>query len=560
MTIPQRTSTPKNELERIAWPQLSPELVAMLRENGHTPTLASGEVVFEVGDRSYDFMFIESGAINIVDRASERVVICISEGNFVGELGMLMGQRAFFAGIAAETSQIIRVPQANLRRLIATVPDIADGVVGAFAARRRLLLEWNEGGLILVGAEGDKNVLRLREFASRSQIPHRWVDRADKAAITEIAERCTLPATGSAAVIGWSKVIHTPTPHELAVAMGLDLAANTEEVFDVLVVGAGPAGLASAVYAASEGLSVLVIEDTAIGGQAGTSSRIENYLGFPQGVSGKELAYRGEVQAIKFGARIVAPRRATALKQTQLGFELTLGGQDSVQGRSVVLANGVQYRRLPLEHLEEFEGRGIYYAATELEARFCYNTEAVIIGGGNSAGQAAMFLSRYAKHVHVVVRGEALSATMSSYLSDRLENDPRITLWTQTEVAVLHGESSLEAVTLQNKNQNTSTKLTTQALFIMIGAAPNTAWLDGQITLDDKGFILTGQAAGTSLAPYATSLPGVYAVGDIRSGSVKRVASSVGEGSVVISSVHQFLNDASESRPLSTMWTRPRLC
>jgi thioredoxin reductase (NADPH) len=544
MTLPRRTSTPKNELERIAWPQLPSDLIAMLREHGHAQTLAAGEVIFEVGDRGYDFMLIESGLINIVDRANERVVVSISEGNFVGELGMLMGQRAFLAGVAAEASQVIRVPQAHLRRLIATVPDLADAVVGAFAARRRLLLEWNEGGLILISDEGDKSALRLREFASRSQIPHRWVDRSDTVAITEIAERCTLPDTGSAAVIGWSKVIEAPTPHELAVAMGLDLAADTEDLFDVVVVGAGPAGLASAVYAASEGLTVLVIEDTAIGGQAGTSSRIENYLGFPQGISGKELAYRGEVQAIKFGARIVAPRRATALRQTQLGFELTLGGQDSVQGRSVVLANGVQYRRLPLARLEDFEGRGIYYAATELEARFCYNTEAVIIGGGNSAGQAAMFLSRYAQHVHVVVRGEALSATMSSYLSDRLENDPRITLWTQTKVAALHGDSSLEAVTFHHKDQDTSTKLPTQALFIMIGAAPNTAWLDGQIALDDKGFILTGQAAGASTAPYATSLPGVYAVGDIRAGSVKRVASSVGEGSVVISSVHQFLNDA----------------
>ena len=331
--------------------------------------------------------------------------------------------------------------------------------------------------------------------------------------------------------------------------MGLDLVADTHEVFDVLVVGAGPAGLAASVYAASEGLNVLAIEDTAIGGQAGTSSRIENYLGFPKGVSGAELAYRGEVQAVKFGARVTAPRRATSLHAKDGLYYVGLDDERCVRGRTVILANGVQYRRLPLDRLREFEGRGIYYAATDLEARFCHNTEAVIVGGGNSAGQAAMFLSRSAKRVHLVVRGEGLAATMSSYLSDRIENDKNIRMWTRTEVCALHGEEKLGCLTLCNRDTGEETDIQSEALFIMVGAAPNTDWLGDQIKLDEKCFILTGHDAGEGIRGFETSLPGVYAVGDIRAGSVKRVASAVGEGSVVVSAVHGYLEKCRRESP-----------
>ena len=542
-TYPSRTSSPKSELEHVAWPALTAEMVTLLRRHGDSRDVRAGEVLFDVGQEGYDFVYIETGAVDILDRANDRVVVRIEAGNFIGELGMLMGQKTFLAGVAAQDGRVVVIPQKTLSDLVATVPEVADAVVTAFAARRRLLTEWGEGGLVIVGDEGDKGALRLLEFATRSQIPHRWVDRSDTAALQALADTCELPVSGTAVITGRSEIISEPSPRELAAAMGLDLVADTEEVFDLLVIGAGPAGLAASVYGASEGLKVLAVEDTAIGGQAGTSSRIENYLGFPSGVSGSELAYRGEVQAVKFGARITAPRRATSLHKNGDLFEVGLDDERCVRGRSVILANGVQYRRLPLEKLEQFEGRGVYYAATDLEARFCRDTQAVIVGGGNSAGQAAMFLSRYASCTHVVVRGEGLSATMSAYLSERLEKDQRIKLWTHSEVSRLHGEERLERVTLRNRGDGSEHDIPTKALFIMVGAAPNTDWLGDQVALDDKGFILTGRDAGGDNDGYATSCPGVYAVGDIRSGSVKRVASAVGEGSVVVAAVHRFLDD-----------------
>ena len=538
-----RTSEPKTQLERAAWPELNDEFVDILRRNGETRPFVVGDVLFEVAQDGYDFIYIESGAVNVLDRSDDHVIVCIRANNFMGDLGMLMGQKTFLAAVACEAGNAIIVPQQRLRELVATVPEVGDAVVTAFGARRRLLMEWNEGGLVIAGEEGEPCALRLLEFATRSQMPFRWVDRNDADAMKELRQSCEIPVEGTFAVVGHSEVVANPSPRQLACAMGLDLVADTEEIFDVLVVGAGPAGLAASVYAASEGLKVLAIEDTAIGGQAGTSSRIENYLGFPKGVSGAELAYRGEVQAVKFGARVTAPRRATSINISDGLFHVGLDDERCVRGRAVILANGVQYRRLPLDNLKELEGRGIYYAATELEARFCRDTEAVIVGGGNSAGQAAMYLSRTAKRVHLVVRGEGLSATMSSYLSQRIESDPKIQMWTHSEICDLKGEERLEALTICNRDGDEKTEIATRALFIMIGAAPNTDWLGGKIALDDKGFILTGSEAGEGIHGFATSLSGVYAVGDIRSGSVKRVASAVGEGSVVVSAIHGYLDE-----------------
>ena len=385
--------------------------------------------------------------------------------------------------------------------------------------------------------------MALLEFASRNRIPHRFVDRAEAAAVAEIAAACALPETGTAVITGRNAVLADPDKRALADALGLRFAVDAARTYDLTVVGAGPGGLAAAVYGASEGLSTLVVEDTAIGGQAGTSSRIENYLGFSTGVSGAELAYQGEIQAVKFGARLAVPRRAVALRDGTCAeepgaegsrepcLELELDDGARVRTRTVVLANGVQYRRLPLDRLEDFEGAGVYYAATELEARFCRGTDAVIVGGGNSAGQAAMFLSRHARRTHIVVRGQGLTETMSSYLSSRIEGDPRIELVTCCEVAALHGGERLEAVTLRNRDTGAERRIETRALFIMIGAAPYTDWLRGTVDLDAKGFVVTGRGGD----PFATSKAGVFAVGDIRAGSVKRVASAVGEGSVAVS-------------------------
>ena len=541
-------SMPKTALEQMAWPELDETFRQIVREHGEPKHFEAGELLFDVRRDGYDLFYVESGSVEIIDRADDHAVVQIDAGNFLGELGMLMGQKTFLAARARESTQVTVVPQARLRELVRTIPEIGDVVVPAFAARRRLLMEWGEGGLILAGDEDDPRALRLREFAHRSQIPHRWVDRSDRGAYEALASHGKLPADGPLAILGESRILAAPSPRELAEAMGLDLVADEDRLFDVLVVGAGPGGLAASVYAASEGLSVLAIEDTAIGGQAGTSSRIENYLGFPRGISGGELAYLGEVQAIKFGARITTPRRAIKLIEKPGELVLELDDGSRVRGRSVVLANGVQYRRLPLERLSDFEGRGVFYAATDLEARYCTDTQAVIVGGGNSAGQAAMFLSRHARCTHIVVRGAGLAATMSSYLTRRIENDDRIRLWTHTEVCRLNGEGRLEGVVLRNNRTGETETLDCRALFIMAGAAPNTGWLDGQLLLDDKGFIRTGADTGAGVASFETSLPGVFAVGDIRSGSVKRVASAVGEGSVVISQVHRWLADGDREK------------
>lgn len=538
-----RNTQPKNGLERAAYPVLSDEHIALLESVGERRTLEPGAIVFEVGQDSYDFHHLLSGTMDVIDRTDGHTVVTISAPNFVGELGMLMGQRTFFASEVRERADVITVSNQALRELISTHPEFSDQIVTAFAARRRLIMEWGEGRLTIVGDPTNRTTLRLLEFATRSLVPHRFVDRTQDTWEDALAHHCALPQADAIALIGKDEMLINPSARDVASALGLDLEAKADRLFDVLVVGAGPAGLAASVYSASEGLNVIAIEDTAIGGQAGTSSRIENYLGFPRGISGADLAYLGEVQAVKFGARFTVPRRAAKLHCQGTHYEVELDDKSCIRTRAVVLANGVQYRRLPLDNLETLEGHGVYYAATELEARFCKNTEVVIIGGGNSAGQAAMFLSRHAKHVHLVIRRDDLSATMSSYLSTRIENDPAITLWAQSEVCHLDGETQLEGLHIKNRQTGVVKPVNSQALFIMIGAAPNTAWLEGQIELDEKGFIKTGGDVSLETRGYATSKQGIYAVGDIRSGSVKRVASAVGEGSVVVSAVHGYLAD-----------------
>ncbi|MEM6712980.1 MAG: FAD-dependent oxidoreductase [Pseudomonadota bacterium] len=541
-----RNSQPKNDLEKIAYPLVPPQLVEVLEAAGERRTVEQGTVLFEVGQDSYDFVYLISGTFIVIDRTDGHTVVTISAPNFVGELGMLMGQRTFFAGVVGEEAEIIILPPGRLQEVIASSPELSDLIVTAFAARRRLILEWGEGRLTLVGDPKKRGMLRLLEFATRSLVPHRLVDKTVEGWRACFEHEIDVQDADHLALIGKDEVLVNPTPRDIAKALGLDLAAKVDETFDVLIVGAGPAGLAASVYAASEGLHVVTVEDTAIGGQAGTSSRIENYLGFPRGISGSDLAYLGEVQAVKFGAKFTVPRRATRLKKNVDSFDITLDDDRQVRARSIVLANGVQYRRLTLDRLEQLEGNGVYYAATELEARFCKNTEVVIVGGGNSAGQAAMFLSRHAKHIHLVIRSDDLSATMSSYLSTRIMDDPSITLWPQCEVCNLEGEERLTGLRFKNRQTQEVTHINSSALFIMIGAAPNTEWLAGQIDLDEKGFIKTGGDVSLETRGYSTSMPGVYAVGDIRSGSVKRVASAVGEGSVVISAVHGYLASLDE--------------
>ena len=423
------------------------------------------------------------------------------------------------------------------------IPEMSDIIVTVLAGRRRRLLESNESSLTVIGAEESRDLRRIVAFAGRNRIPVRMLPLKDEEAV-HTAEVCAIVPDKPAVIFGTNQVIEDPTPEKIARLLGLDLDVADGTIFDVLIVGGGPAGIAAGVYAGSEGLSALVLDDLAIGGQAGQSSRIENYMGFPTGISGADLCWRGEVQALKFGTRFAVPRRAEALARQEDGsFRATLDDGRKVCARAIVVATGVQYRRLPIDRIEHFEGSGIYYAATDVEARYCRNTEVVVIGGGNSAGQAAMFLSRTARHVHVLVRGPSLAASMSDYLLSRLEKDPRITIHYRAEMTALHGEDRLEAVTIRDHGNAQDWRIDTRAVFVMVGAAPNTGWLSGLVALDNKGFVLTGQAAGT-ISDYETSTPGIFAVGDVRAGSVKRVASAVGEGSVVISHVWSHVNGA----------------
>ncbi|MEM8577271.1 MAG: FAD-dependent oxidoreductase, partial [Pseudomonadota bacterium] len=454
----------------------------------------------------------------------------LGPGQFFGELSFMTGAASFMSSRATMPCRVLTVPREQMLQLMADTPEMSDIILTVFAARRRRIVESNQGGLTLIGMDASRDIRRIASFAARNRIPFRTLDDDEG---QEVAEVCKIDTARPQVIIGKHQVIDPPTPRAVAEALGLAVALQKEEVFDVAIVGGGPAG----VYAGAEGLCAVVLEDLAIGGQAGTSSRIENYMGFPTGISGGDLVGRGEVQAIKFGTRFAVPTRATELQQCRENlFHISVDSGETVSARALIVATGVQYRRLPLAGLEDLEGAGVYYAATDVEARWCRETEVVVIGGGNSAGQAAMFLSRYAKHVNVLVRGPELAASMSDYLLTRLQNDPSITIHTRTEVTELHGDGALEAVTIRDNAAGESWRLNTTALFIMVGAAPNTGWLSGLCGLDDKGYVRTGVEAG-GRSTFETSCHGLFAVGDVRATSVKRVASAVGEGSVVMSAV-----------------------
>ncbi|HSJ77406.1 MAG TPA: FAD-dependent oxidoreductase, partial [Erythrobacter sp.] len=444
---------------------------------------------------------------------------------------------------AAVDTRVIEAPRGAMLDLMSRVPELSDHLITVFAARRRKQFESHNDTIKVVGADRDPQVQAVERFLSRNRIPFQSYDM--DAADRETATLCDLTGHQPGVIVGAETRLDDPTPRKMAQYLGLDLGICSQRTYDLLIVGGGPAGVAAAVYAGSEGIEALVIEDTAVGGQAGTSSRIENYMGFPTGISGTDLTFRGQVQAMKFGTRFVMPRRVEGVSRRADGaFCATLDDGDELCARALLVATGVQYRRLPLDRLEELEGAGVFYSATEMEARFCAKTDVVVIGGGNSAGQAAMYLSRAAAHVHLVVRGSSLAASMSSYLSQRLEADPRVTIHYHSEVTALHGGKWLDAITL--KTRDSDQRIDTRALFIMIGAAPNTGWLSGLAATDEKGFVLTGAEAGQGDG-YATTAPGIFAVGDVRSGSVKRVASAVGEGSVVVSRIWQYLEDTRRS-------------
>jgi thioredoxin reductase (NADPH) len=500
----------------------------------------AGEIVAEIGEPMETFIYVLEGEIEVVNPyTGERLMpSTLGPTQFMGEIAFLNRGTNFLRMRAAQDTRVIEAPRQAMLDLMSRIPELSDHLITVFAARRRRQFELSNGAIKCIGADRDSAVQAVERFLSRNRIPFRSYDLNSGEA--EVLEVCALVDREPGIYLSTGERIEDPTPRKVAQFLGLDLDICSQRDYDLLIVGGGPAGVAAAVYAGSEGLNALVIEDTAIGGQAGTSSRIENYMGFPTGISGTDLTYRGQIQAMKFGTRFAMPRRVEQLTRREDGSYCACleDGQEVCSG-AVLVSTGVQYRRLPLDNLRELEGAGIFYSATEMEARFCANTEVVVIGGGNSAGQAAMYLSRAARHVHLVVRSGSLAASMSSYLSSRLEADPRVTIHYHTEITALHGEEWLTGVTF--KTPNGERVIDSAALFIMIGAAPNTDWLSGLVATDEKGFVLTGAEVGRG-SPYETSADGIFAVGDVRAGSVKRVASAVGEGSVVVSRIWAYLD------------------
>ncbi len=532
------------DLTTMARTPLEPEHVTAMRKVGEMRLLKSGDMVAEAGTPITEFIWVEDGEVEAVDPVTgERygAGATLGPGQFFGEITFLSGGQNLLSARCVTDSRVLAVARDDMLSLMSRIPEMSDIIVTVLAGRRRRLLESNNSVLTIMGADKSRDLRRLAAFASRNKIPVRSIDLGTEEAAEE-ARLCSLLPDEPAVIFGKDQVIDDPSPRRIAELLGLDIAIGEGQVFDVMIVGGGPGGVAAGVYAGAEGLSAIVVEDLAVGGQAGTSSRIENYMGFPTGISGGDLCWRGEIQAMKFGTRFAVPRRAESLRKLGDGnFCATLDDGTEVCARSVVISTGVQYRQLPIDRLEDFEGGGVYYAATDVEARYCRDCEVIVIGGGNSAGQAAMYLARTASHVHVLVRGATLATSMSDYLLSRLEKNPKITIHYSTEMTALHGDETLDAATIRDKAAGEEYKISTHGVFIMVGAAPNTGWLSELVELDEKGFVRTGKDVGGGSA-YETSHPGIFAVGDVRAGSVKRVASAVGEGSVVISRVWEYLD------------------
>jgi thioredoxin reductase (NADPH) len=524
------------EMQRVP---LAPSHVAAIRAAGTVVDYPAGTFLVQPGDPVDRFVYVEDGEIEVVNpfTGERHLPSTLGPTQFMAEISFLSGGSWSMPMRAVRDTRVVEVPRPAMLQLMADIPEMSDIIITVLAARRRRQVDDHDGSLVLIGEEADRDIRRIAEFASRNRLPFRS-HPLGSAEAQAVAVSCAVSPDRPAVIFGRDVVVTDPTPDKVARLLGWNREFVDDETVDVLIVGGGPAGVAAGVYAGAEGLRALVVEDVAIGGQAGTSSRIENYMGFPTGISGADLVWRGEVQAMKFGTRFAMPRRVARLDRLDDGsFCATFDTGQRVRSRTVVVATGVQYRRLPIDRLADFEGAGVYYAATESEARYCREGEAIVIGGGNSAGQAAMFLSRSARHVRLLVRGETLATSMSHYLSSRLDADPAVTIEYRSAVVALHGDDRLEGVTIRNAADGMERVQPTCAVFVMVGAAPNTDWLSGLVALDDKGFVVTG--SGDS--PYATSCPGICAVGDVRAGSVKRVASSVGEGSVVISKVWEYV-------------------
>ena len=532
------------------FPTLNDAQIARLRSFGAERHAKAGDLIFDQGDANHGVFVVLSGSIELegITNQHERPLQVLGPRTFTGEVSQLSGRRSLVRCRAREGSELLELGRTCLRRLMQTDAVLGEIFLRAFVMRRVYLIANSVGDAVLVGSSHSADTLRLRAFLTRNGHPHTYLDVERAPDVQTVLDHFGIGMSEIPVVIcRGDLVLRNPSNAEVAECFGLNAGIDEDGLYDLLVVGAGPSGLAAAVYGASEGLNVLVLEGNAPGGQAGSSSRIENYLGFPTGISGQDLAGRAFIQAEKFGAQIMVACTARALQCRQPPYRIDLDSGGSVQARSVIVAAGAQYRRLNLENLSRFEGTGIYYGATQVEAQFCRDEEVVVVGGGNSAGQAAMFLSGFAKHVYLLVRGRGLADTMSRYLISRIDASREITMKPWTQVVALDGQSSLEHICWREGKTGTAEVRDIRHLFLMTGADPNTAWLQGCLALDRKQFIKTGAdiVADWPLRrnPYLleTSLPGVFAVGDIRSGSVKRVASAVGEGSMAVQFVHRVL-------------------
>ncbi len=534
-----------------AFPVLSASELADVASFGSERAVSAGELLFEAGAASYELFVVIEGAVEVVrlEGADANVIASYGPGGFVGELTLLTGQRRFLTGRVTESGRVLVIEQPAFRRLMSLRPALAETIFAAFVARREILRS-GEGALAIriVGSRYSPEAMSLRTFAEHARLAHAWIDIEDAGDIGVLLQTMGLTAQDTPVVITPTEVLRRASPLTLAEHLGLAYRATPGYVFDLIVVGSGPGGLAAAVYGASEGLRTVCLDAESIGGQAGASSRIENFIGFPNGISGADLTARAAVQAMRLGARLNAPSEVVGL-QSEGGFHVvTLRDGSEIPTRAVIVASGARYRRLAVSDLSRFEGAGVFYAATDLEARVCEGAPVLVVGGGNSAGQAAIFLAQHNCKVTIAIRRGDLAQSMSRYLIERIDDNPRIELSTHVEVEALAGKEHLEQATLRHTETGEQREILCTGLFCFIGASPASGWLGDSVLLDRDGFILTDRqlpvaqdARASSALPFETSVPGIFAVGDVRHGSMKRVAAAVGEGSSAVRSVHERL-------------------
>jgi thioredoxin reductase (NADPH) len=537
-------------------PTLTPAQIARIEAHAIVRPIREGEILVEIGEQPAPFYVIKSGQVEVVrpSPAGEIVITVHTPGQFTGEINMIAGRRAFFQSRVRESGEVLKLDRAQLAALVQTDAELSDILMRAFILRRMELINAGIGDVILIGSIHSAHTLRVKEFLTRNSHPYAYVDLDRDPDVQQLLDHFHVDVADVPVLIRAEAVLRNPTNEAIADCLGFNEAIDSSLVRDVIVIGAGPSGLAAALYAASEGLDVLVLEANVPGGQAGSSSKIENYLGFPTGISGTDLTGRAYTQAQKFGAHIVVARGAVAVTCTRTPYVVQLSDGTQVPARTLIIATGAEYRRPAWKGLPSFEGMGVYYGATNVESILCGGDDVAVVGGGNSAGQAAVFLAQTARRVHMLVRSGGLADSMSKYLIRRIEESPVIELHTKTEILALDGDSHLERVAWRD-GTGAAFDHPIRHVFVMTGAVPKTRWLDGCVTLDGHGFIKTGQdltadelsAAHWPLARaprlLETSLPGVFAVGDVRSGNVKRVASAVGEGSIAVSFVHQALRE-----------------